>query len=55
MWQSAYAEMLFVDTLWPDFSEIDMNAAINCFQQRDRRFGGRNDIDALESNEGGRR
>ena len=40
MWQSAYAELYFTDTLWPDFSEEDMNRALIAFQSRDRRFGG---------------
>ncbi|MEA4894263.1 MAG: isoprenyl transferase [Oscillospiraceae bacterium] len=40
LWQSAYAELYFTDTLWPDFSIKDMNRAIAWFQKRDRRFGG---------------
>ena len=40
MWQTAYSEMLFTDTLWPDFGEKDINAAIVQYQKRDRRFGG---------------
>lgn len=40
LWQVAYAELLFVDTLWPDFGEADLTAAIGAFGQRNRRFGG---------------
>jgi undecaprenyl diphosphate synthase len=39
LWQSAYAELLFVDTLWPDFSGKEFIAALEQFAQRDRRFG----------------
>lgn len=40
LWQAAYAELLFVDTLWPDFGEAELAAAIQDFGQRERRFGG---------------
>lgn len=40
LWQAAYAELLFVDTLWPDFGEDDLRAAIGAFAARQRRFGG---------------
>ena len=40
MWQSAYSELYFTDTLWPDFDENEINRAIAEFQRRDRRFGG---------------
>lgn len=40
MWQLAYTEFLFVDTLWPDFGASDLAAAIADFSQRQRRFGG---------------
>ena len=40
LWQAAYAELLFVDTLWPDFDKAALAAAIADFQQRERRFGG---------------
>jgi undecaprenyl diphosphate synthase len=40
LWESAYAELLFVPTLWPDFTARDLAAAIAEFRQRDRRFGG---------------
>ena len=41
LWQAAYAELLFVDTLWPDFDRAAFAAAIAAFGQRERRFGGR--------------
>ncbi|MCD4818892.1 MAG: isoprenyl transferase [Candidatus Cloacimonetes bacterium] len=41
IWQSAYAEFWFTDTLWPDFAEIEFMQAILDFQNRDRRFGAR--------------
>jgi undecaprenyl diphosphate synthase len=41
LWQSAYAELLFVDTLWPDFDEAAFAAALDEFAGRQRRFGGR--------------
>jgi undecaprenyl diphosphate synthase len=40
LWQAAYAELLFVDTLWPDFGPDDLSAAVSAFGQRQRRFGG---------------
>lgn len=40
MWQLAYTELLFVDTLWPDFTRNHVYGAINEFQRRNRRFGG---------------
>ena len=39
LWQSAYSELIFIDRLWPDFSEDDLAYAIREFQQRDRRYG----------------
>ena len=41
LWQMAYAEMLFVDTLWPDFTPEHLKAALDDFATRERRFGGR--------------
>ena len=38
-WQAAYAELLFVPVLWPDFGRADLDAAIDEFQRRDRRYG----------------
>ena len=39
LWQMAYAELYFTPVLWPDFSESDLDAAIDSFQKRERRFG----------------
>ena len=41
LWQSAYAEMMFVDTLWPDFTPDHLRAAMKEFASRERRYGGR--------------
>jgi len=41
LWQAAYAELLFLDTLWPDFDEAAFADALAQFAGRDRRFGGR--------------
>jgi undecaprenyl diphosphate synthase len=40
LWQVAYAELLFVDTLWPDFGRAELEAALGAFALRERRFGG---------------
>ncbi len=40
LWEAAYAELWFTETLWPDFDAATLAAAIEDFQQRDRRFGG---------------
>jgi len=39
LWQSAYAELVFVDRLWPDFSKDDLADAIREYHRRDRRYG----------------
>ena len=39
IWQCAYAEFIFTDTLWPDFGAADFDAALGAFWQRERRFG----------------
>ena len=39
LWQCAYSEFIFTDTLWPDFEKADMEAAIKEYSGRDRRFG----------------
>jgi len=39
LWQSAYAELLFLDTLWPDFDRAALEAALAQFTARERRFG----------------
>jgi undecaprenyl diphosphate synthase len=41
LWQAAYAELLFVDTLWPDFDGDSLRSALADYSARDRRFGGR--------------
>lgn len=43
LWQSAYTELYFSDVLWPDFSNEELGKAIECFSQRERRFGARNE------------
>ena len=40
LWQCAYAELVFVDTLWPDFSKEHLERAITEFRRRERRYGG---------------
>ncbi|MGJ6979556.1 isoprenyl transferase [Aestuariimicrobium soli] len=40
VWQSAYAEMVFLDRLWPDFDRRDLWRAVELYVNRDRRFGG---------------
>ena len=40
LWQSAYTEFIYMDVLWPDFTRKHLDAAIEEFHQRDRRFGG---------------
>ena len=40
LWQSAYAELVFLDRLWPDFTKDDLRQAILEYQGRDRRYGG---------------
>jgi len=39
LWQSAYAELIFVETLWPDFSRAQFIEALKAYSQRERRFG----------------
>ena len=41
LWQSAYAELLFLDTLWPDFGREELVEALESSPQRERRFGAR--------------
>ena len=48
MWQSAYTEYYFPDVLWPDFKEKHLLAAVQEYNKRDRRYGGRNDDDEEE-------
>ena len=39
LWESAYAELIFTDTMWPDFDERDLESALDEFSRRERRFG----------------
>lgn len=48
LWESAYAEMVFLDRLWPDFSRTDLWDAISLYQSRERRFGGAIDTPLAE-------
>ena len=41
LWQAAYAELVFLDTLWPDFDQTSFGEAIEHYARRERRFGGR--------------
>jgi undecaprenyl diphosphate synthase len=41
LWQAAYAELMFVDALWPDFNEAAFGEALDAYAARQRRFGGR--------------
>ena len=41
LWETAYAEFVFTETLWPDFGADDLRSALEAFSSRDRRFGGR--------------
>ncbi len=45
LWQNAYAEMYFPELLWPDFKKADLVKAIEVYNGRDRRYGGRNEAD----------
>ncbi|WP_295692783.1 isoprenyl transferase [uncultured Maricaulis sp.] len=40
LWQAAYAELVFLDVLWPDFDRQDLARAIDTYRQRSRRYGG---------------
>ena len=40
LWQAAYAEYVFLDTLWPDFDRRDLWRAVEIYASRDRRYGG---------------
>jgi undecaprenyl diphosphate synthase len=47
LWESAYAELYFIDTLWPDFGAEDLRAAVVDFHRRERRFGGVRPLETL--------
>jgi undecaprenyl diphosphate synthase len=53
LWQSAYAEMLVTDTLWPDFGVEELKAALADYASRVRRFGGRPEGELVSSPIGG--
>jgi undecaprenyl diphosphate synthase len=40
LWECAYAELCFTDRMWPDFAAHDLDAALEEFRGRERRFGG---------------
>jgi len=57
LWECAYAELVFTDRLWPDFTPDDLASAIREFAGRERRFGGlgeKNGTRGLVAIEGGR-
>lgn len=45
LWQAAYAEFVFMDVLWPDFTKVDLEAALASYMSRERRFGNVNTAD----------
>ncbi|GFH61529.1 hypothetical protein CTEN210_18005 [Chaetoceros tenuissimus] len=47
IWNIAYAELYFTDTLWPDFDEAELNNALQWYSHRERRFGGRREEHVL--------
>ena len=49
LWQSAYAEFVFLDRLWPDFDRHDLWRAIEQYAHRDRRYGGALPNDVVQS------
>src|SRR5215467_12972257 len=51
LWECAYAELCFVDALWPDFAAADLRAALADFHRRERRFGGLGDTTQLTAAE----
>ena len=46
LWECAYAELVFVDTYWPDFDEAGLDAALREFSRRNRRFGGLGQVES---------
>jgi hypothetical protein len=49
LWQSAYAELVFLDVLWPDVDRRTLWAAVEEYAQRDRRYGGAIDTPAVDT------
>jgi undecaprenyl diphosphate synthase len=47
LWESAYAELVFQDVLWPDYGPAHLRAALEAFRKRDRRYGGADVDDVL--------
>ena len=47
LWESAYAELWFTDTPWPDFTRADLAAAVEAFSHRERRFGGLKAVNSI--------
>lgn len=48
LWQSAYAEMVFLNTLWPDFDRRTLWEAVGIYARRDRRYGGAIDAPVVD-------
>jgi undecaprenyl diphosphate synthase len=46
LWEAAYAELVFVERMWPDFGADDLAAAVREFERRERRFGGLRELAA---------
>jgi undecaprenyl diphosphate synthase len=46
LWEAAYAELLFVECMWPDFGAGDLSAAVREFERRERRYGGLRQVTA---------
>jgi len=44
LWQSAYTELYFTDILWPNFGAAELDKAVECYSQRERRFGARKEV-----------
>ena len=52
LWQLAYTEMVFTDCLWPDFRETHLQAALDAYAARERRFGGLGAYNTTQAKEG---
>ena len=48
LWQSAYAELVFLDMLWPDFDRVGLWRACEVYADRDRRYGGADPLIPLQ-------
>ena len=51
LWQHAYTELYFTDTLWPDFDEEKFDDAIKFFHNKTRKFGGLKSVKQIEQND----